>query len=231
MSPYQEHALKPESLLNQLEFDSTNKLCASIIAKYLNWKNIYESLSLEEFASYYNIRNDKLWKCHKQKIIRFVIYNKHKDMKSWSRKQLHLYSPFKNSKSSLLKTHVTWHDAYCQTKENISTIRSKFKLQHAKQTYKWRKYDMNLKSKILTSTKHMEWWHWWHIVTGQGVTEQNLCGCAFGVNTGISDQNSRVSPATSFIDEGSGFNPFWEKIDAGFAWDAWGIAIWLCGMG
>jgi hypothetical protein len=63
------------------------------------------------------------------------------------------------------------------------------------------------------------------------VTEQNLCGCAFGVNTRITYQNFRVSLAASFIDESGGFYPFWEKIDARFAWDAWGITIWLCGMG
>jgi hypothetical protein len=34
-------------------------LCASIIDKYLNQQNIYEYLSWGEFASYYNIRNNK----------------------------------------------------------------------------------------------------------------------------------------------------------------------------
>ncbi len=68
-------------------------------------------------------------------------------------------------------------------------------------------------------------------VTGQGVTEQNFCGCAFGVNTKIADQNFRDYLAASFIDENGGIYPFWEKINVGFAWDAWGIAIWLCGMG
>jgi hypothetical protein len=34
-------------------------LCASIIDKYLNWQNIYEYLSLGEFASYYHMRNKK----------------------------------------------------------------------------------------------------------------------------------------------------------------------------
>jgi hypothetical protein len=70
------------------------------------------------------MKNDQ--KCHKQTIIRFVNYNKHKDIKNWSRKQLFLYSPFNCFESWLLGTHVTWHDAYCQVKENISTIRSKF---------------------------------------------------------------------------------------------------------
>ncbi len=59
-------------------------------------------------------------------------------------------------------------------------------------------------------------------VTEQGVTEQNFCGCAFGVNTRIADQNFKVSSAASFIDESGEFYPFWEKSDAGFAWDAWG---------
>jgi hypothetical protein len=43
------------------------------------------------------------------------------------------------------------------------------------------------------------------------VTEQNFCGCAFGVNSRITDQNFRVSPATSFIDESGGFYPFFGK--------------------
>jgi len=34
-------------------------LCASIIDQYLNWKNIYESLWLGEFASYYKSKNKK----------------------------------------------------------------------------------------------------------------------------------------------------------------------------
>jgi hypothetical protein len=70
---------------------------------------------------------NKLSKCHKQKIIRFVNYNKHiKYIENRLRKQLLLYSPFKDSKSSLLGTHVMWHDAYCQVKEKLSIIRSKF---------------------------------------------------------------------------------------------------------
>ncbi len=115
--------------------------------QYLNQKNIYESLTLWEFASYYNIKNNKLSKCHKQKIIRFVNYNKHKDIENWSREQLLLYSLFKKSESSLLGTHVTWHDAYCQVKENISTIRSKFNYNMQNKYTNERNDDMNLKSK------------------------------------------------------------------------------------
>jgi len=48
------------------------------------------------------MKNNKLSKCRKQKIIRFVNYNKHKDIENWSRELL-LYSPFKNSENSLLE--------------------------------------------------------------------------------------------------------------------------------
>jgi hypothetical protein len=75
-----------------------------------------------------------------------LLYNKHKDIKIWSRKQLHLYSPFKNSERSLLGTHVTWHDAYCQAKENISTIRSKFNCNMQNKHTNEENDDMNLKS-------------------------------------------------------------------------------------
>jgi hypothetical protein len=51
-----------------------------------------------------------------------VNYNKHKDIENWSREQLLLYSPFKISENSLLGTHFTSHDAYCEVKENIFQI-------------------------------------------------------------------------------------------------------------
>jgi hypothetical protein len=101
-------------------------LCASIIDKYLNQQNIYEYLSFGEFASYYNMKDNKLSKCRKQKTIRFVNYNKQKIIENWSREQLLLYSPFKNSENSLLGTHVTWDDAYCGIYIYIFRIRSEF---------------------------------------------------------------------------------------------------------
>ncbi len=56
-------------------------MCASIIDKYLNQKDIYEYLSLGKFASYYN----KLSKYHQKNFIRFVNYNKYKDIEIWLR--------------------------------------------------------------------------------------------------------------------------------------------------
>jgi hypothetical protein len=82
-SPSQEHdfGLKPQSLLIQLELDSIDILCASIIDKHFNQQNIYESLSLGEFASYYNIKKSKN-KNVRSKKIRFINYNKHKSIKN-----------------------------------------------------------------------------------------------------------------------------------------------------
>ncbi len=53
-------------------------------------------------------------------------YNKHKDIKIWSREHLLLYSPFNFFENSLLGTHVTWHDVYCEVKENIFINSFKF---------------------------------------------------------------------------------------------------------
>jgi CTP synthase (UTP-ammonia lyase) len=117
------------------------------VHQFLNQQNIYESLTLWEFSSYYNIKNSKLSKFCKQKIIRFVNYNKRKDIENWSREQVLLYSPFKKFDSSLLGTNVTWHDAYCQVKENISTIRSKFNYNMQNKHTNEKNDDMNLKSK------------------------------------------------------------------------------------
>jgi hypothetical protein len=123
-------------------------LCASIIDKYFNQQNIYESLSLGEFASYYNIKNKKISKCRKQKIITFINYNKHKNIKKWSIKKLLLYSsPFNFFESQLLGTHVISYDAYYQVKEYISTIKSKFNYNMQNKHTNEKNDDMNLKSK------------------------------------------------------------------------------------
>ncbi len=48
--------LKPQVALNELEPDSTNIMCSSIIDKYINCPNQYESLSLAKFISFYDIK-------------------------------------------------------------------------------------------------------------------------------------------------------------------------------
>ncbi len=63
------------------------------------------------------------------------------------KKQLLLYSPSKIFESSLLGTHVTWRDAYCQVKENISTIRFKFNYNMQNKHTNEKNDDMNFKSK------------------------------------------------------------------------------------
>jgi hypothetical protein len=57
--------------------------------------------------------------------------------------------PPPNSKNSLLRTHVMWHDAYYQVKEKISTIRSKFNYNMQNKHINEENDYMNLKSKSL----------------------------------------------------------------------------------
>ncbi len=96
--------LKSQVALNELEPNSTNIMCSSIIGKYINYPNQYELLSLAKFSIFYNIK--KIGH-HKPKIIRFLNYNKYKDIENWLRKQVLLYSPFQNSKNSQLGINLT----------------------------------------------------------------------------------------------------------------------------
>ncbi len=91
--------LKPQVAINELKLDSTNIISPSIIHKYLNYPNCYESLLLLEYFSFYNIKKNKNLNCDKCKIIEFVNYNKHTYIENWFKEQFLLYSPiFGNSK-------------------------------------------------------------------------------------------------------------------------------------
>jgi hypothetical protein len=48
--------LKSQVTLNELEPNSTNTMCLSIIKIYINCPDQYESLSLVEFSFFYNIK-------------------------------------------------------------------------------------------------------------------------------------------------------------------------------
>ncbi len=86
-------------------------------------------MSLAKFNFLYNIFKNKTSKHCKPKIIRFVNYNKYKDLVNWLREQILLYSPFQNSENSQLGINVIWHDAYCQQLDEISKIKSIFNYQ------------------------------------------------------------------------------------------------------
>jgi hypothetical protein len=67
------------------------------------------------------------------------------------------------------------------------------------------------------------------IVTEQGATEQNFCGCAFCVNARIADQGFKVNPAPPSLMRAADFIFFGEKVSVGYAWDAWRdcyLAVW-----
>jgi hypothetical protein len=56
--PFEEHVflLKSQVALNELEPNSTDIMCLSIIDKYINCPNQYELLSLTKFSFFYNIK-------------------------------------------------------------------------------------------------------------------------------------------------------------------------------
>jgi hypothetical protein len=99
-SPFEEwtFVLKSQVKLNELEPNLINIICSLVIDKYINRPNQYESLSLTKFIDLYKIKK-KISKHPKPKIIRFVNYNKCKDIENWLIEQVLLYSPFRTSKN------------------------------------------------------------------------------------------------------------------------------------
>jgi len=90
-------------------------MCSSIIEKKLNWKKSHGFLSLIFLKILLHYKKKTLKsKCHKLNVIKYVNYNKYKNIENWWREQLLLYSSFKFFEDSWLNTNVTWHDAYCQ---------------------------------------------------------------------------------------------------------------------
>jgi dipeptidase len=61
--------LKSQVALNELEPNSTNIMCSSIIEKYINCHNQYESLSLAKFCIFYNIKKKDFKTSQTQKLL------------------------------------------------------------------------------------------------------------------------------------------------------------------
>ncbi len=119
--------LKSQVPFDELEPNSIDIMHSSIIDKYINRTNQYESLSLAKFSFF--IISLKKTKHRKPKIIRFINYNKYKNIENWLRVQLLSYSSFQNSENSQFGINVTWHDAYCQQHDDISKIKYIFNYQ------------------------------------------------------------------------------------------------------
>ncbi len=92
--------LKPQVALSELKPYSTNIMCSLIINKYINCLNQYEYLSPVKFSYFHNIKKNNISKHRKPKIIRFVNYNKYKNIDNLSRKKFLIYSPFQTLKNS-----------------------------------------------------------------------------------------------------------------------------------
>jgi hypothetical protein len=74
--------LKSQVVLNELKPNSTDIICSLIAKKYLNRHSQYEPLSLSKFNSLYNIQKNKILKHCKPKIIKFVNYDKYKNIEN-----------------------------------------------------------------------------------------------------------------------------------------------------
>jgi hypothetical protein len=85
--------LKSQFALNELESNTIGIICSLIIDKYINCRNQYESLSLK-YIYIYNIKKNS--KHRKPKTIKFVNYNKHKDIENLLKEQVLLYSSLSN---------------------------------------------------------------------------------------------------------------------------------------
>ena len=113
---------KKKSILDQLEAESTNTMCTSIIDKYLNWPKDLDLLFLTEFVLYYNMRNKRLIKCLKLQTIHYVNYNKYKDPQKWSKEQLLHFSPFRNLKASQFGVNIIWQNAFNEKNHEIYQV-------------------------------------------------------------------------------------------------------------
>jgi hypothetical protein len=78
-------------------------MCSSIIDKYINCPNQYESLSLTNFSSFYNIKKNQISKHCKPKIIRFVNYNKYRILKIGQKNKFYCIHHFEIQKTCNLE--------------------------------------------------------------------------------------------------------------------------------
>ncbi len=121
--------LKPQHVLLNLEPESTDIMCKSIIDRYIERPHSLKNVCLAEFVSNYSWSSKKIIKCRKSKIIRFVHFNKYKDVENWAREQLLLYVPFDDAEICLKNNKETWKEAYDEKIEDINEKIDKFNYQ------------------------------------------------------------------------------------------------------
>lgn len=137
-SPSHERAfiLKPQYQLLKLDKECTEVMCKSIIDKYIDRPDNLENICLAAFVADYNHSKNKISIRKKSKIIRFVHYNKIKDMENWCREQLLLYVPFNKFEESLKIGKETWKEAYDEQVDIVTCNRNKFNYQIHKHSLK-----------------------------------------------------------------------------------------------
>ena len=94
--------LKQKYILLNLDSKSKDIFCDSIIGKYCKRNIRYKNLCLADYSTMFNISKHSIVKRRRQKILRYVHYNKHKDSENFYQEQCLLYLPFSDTKKQTL---------------------------------------------------------------------------------------------------------------------------------
>lgn len=97
-----------------------------IIHKYIDRLPYLNTICLANFASSYNVTNQKCTLIRKQKIIKCIKYNKYKDPDNYYREQCSLFLPFIDNEQSNIKPEQTWNSIYELHKRTTVNNASKY---------------------------------------------------------------------------------------------------------
>ena len=114
--------LKKPHILQQEPDDSEDIMCASIIDKYLACPLDLDQTCLAEYASSYSCSRSKIRKRKCPYVIRYILYNEHKDTKNHFREKLMLFVPYRETENSLKENYQTWYEAYLSHKFDIDIV-------------------------------------------------------------------------------------------------------------
>ena len=118
--------LKRKYLLANLDSESKEVFCDTIITKYCKRHISLHKLCLADFATMFNTNKAATSKRKRQKILRYVHYNKQKDPDNYYREQCLLYLPFGTSEEEHLQTNENWREVYKRNETLINSNACKY---------------------------------------------------------------------------------------------------------
>lgn len=101
-------------------------MCPSIIDYYVQHPELLDGICLAEFASSYTKKGIKHKNQQKSFVIRYVKYNKHRDLDNYYREQLMLYAPYRVDENCFKEQYLTWNNAYMELQDVIKQNEQKF---------------------------------------------------------------------------------------------------------